>query len=68
MRGLTSLKWIIPAIGVIQIFRMNLVSLGRGAGIAEIRTKGWDDWNGLIHTDNASSSSDRMHQDTPIDS
>jgi hypothetical protein len=38
------------------------------AGIAQIRTKGWDDWNDLIHVDDTSSSSERMHQDTPIDS
>jgi hypothetical protein len=38
------------------------------AGIAKVRTKGWDDWNGLIHADDTSSSSDRMHQDSPINS
>src|SRR5262249_40582794 len=37
-------------------------------GTIEIRTEGWDEWNSLIHADDTSSSSDRMHQDPPTNS
>src|SRR6516164_10887240 len=68
MRGLGSLKWIIPVIRLIQIFSTKPCFGVPWRGTIEIRTEGWDDWNGLIHADDTSSSSDRMHQDTPTNS